>query len=147
MPILATNPRAKFDYKILETYEAGIVLAGHEVKAVKNGRIVLKGAYVMMKSEEPYLVNAQIAPYQPKNTPADYAQNRDRKLLLRKKEIKELLGKIKQRNLTLVPLKAYTVHDRIKLEIGLGQGKKKADKREAIKKKEAKRRIERALRK
>ncbi len=146
MPTLAINKRAKYDYKILETYEAGIVLFGHEVKAVKNGKISLKGSYVTIKDNQAYLINCLISPYQPKNTPENYDPSRTRQLLLNKKEIKSLIGKTKQKGLTLLPLRVYTKHNRIKLEIGLGQGKRKYDKREKIKKREIDRRIGRALR-
>jgi SsrA-binding protein len=147
MSTLVTNPRAKYDYHILEKFEAGLVLAGHEVKAIKNSRMSLKGSYVTIKDEEAWLINAQISPYQPKNTPKDYEPTRSRKLLLHKKEIRSLIGKTKQKGLTLVPLRVYTKHKRIKLEFALGQGKRKVDKREKIKKREAKRRIDRALKK
>jgi|TARA_Y100000294_G_scaffold176675_1_gene199697 SsrA-binding protein len=146
MPTLATNRQARFNYKILETYEAGIVLAGHEVKSVKNGHISLKGSYVTIKNQEAWLVNAQISPYQPKNMPKDYEPTNSRKLLLHKDEIKALVGKTKQKGLTLVPLRVYTKHSIVKLEFGLGQGKRKTDKRETIKKREAEKRIGRALR-
>ena len=129
MPTLATNPRAKYDYHILETFEAGLVLFGYEVKAIKNNLMSLKGSYVTIKNEEVWLINAQIAPFQPKNTPDDYNPIRTRKLLLNKKEIKSLIGRIKQKGLTLVPLRVYTKHNRIKLGFGLGQGKRKSDKR------------------
>ena len=142
---LATNPRAKFDYHILETFEAGLVLFGHEVKAIKNNQMSLKGSYITIKNEEAWLINAQVSLYQPKNIPDDYDPIRTRKLLLNKKEIKSLIGRIKQRGLTLVPLRVYTKHSRIKLGFGLGQGKKKTDKREKIKKRETDRKISRAL--
>lgn len=145
MPTLATNPRAKFDYHILETFEAGLVLFGHEVKAIKNNQMSLKGSYITIKNEEAWLINAQVSLYQPKNIPDDYDPIRTRKLLLNKKEIKSLIGRIKQRGLTLVPLRVYTKHSRIKLGFGLGQGKKKTDKREKIKKRETDRKISRAL--
>lgn len=145
MPTLATNPRARYDYHILETFEAGLVLFGHEVKAIKNNRMSLKGSYITIKNEEVWLINTQISPYQPKNTPDDYDPTRTRKLLLNKKEIKSLIGRIKQRGLTLVPLRVYTKHNRIKLGFGLGQGKRKSDKREKIKKRETDRKIARAL--
>lgn len=145
MPVLAKNPRAKFDYHIKETFEAGIVLAGYEVKAIKKGHISLKGAYVTLKNEEAYLINAHISPYQPKNMPKDYEPTRTRKLLLHRKELKSLIGQTKQKGLTLVPMRVYTKRNRIKLEFGLGRGKKKYDKRESIKKREAQRRIDRAL--
>ena len=145
MPTLATNPRAKYDYQILETYEAGLVLTGQEVKSIKTGHISLKGSYVTIKNEEAWLINAQIPPYQPKNAPADYQPTRSRKLLLHKQEIKSLIGQTKQKGLTLVPLRVYTKHGRIKLAFGIGRGKRIVDKRETIKKREAKRKIERAL--
>ncbi len=146
MPTLATNPRAKYDYHILETYEAGMVLAGHEVKAIKTGHLSLKGSYVTIKDEEAWLINASIPPYQPKNTPADYQPDRTRKLLLNKREIRSLIGQSKRKGLTLVPLRVYTKKGKIKLAFGLGLGKRKADKREKIIKREVKRRIDRALR-
>ena len=145
MPTLAVNPRAKYDYEILETYEAGIVLAGYEVKAVKTGHLSLKGTYVTIKNNEAFLINAHISPYQPKNTPADYEPNRLRKLLLNKQEIKTLIGRIKQKGLTLAPLRVYTKRGMVKLEFAVGKGKRKIDKREKIKKREAERKMERAL--
>jgi len=145
MPALATNPRAKFDYHIIETYEAGLVLSGFEAKAVKNNRLTLKGSYVTIKNREAFLINAQIMPYQPKNTPADYDPSRTRKLLLHKKEIKSLIGRIKEKGLTLVPLKLYTKDGKIKLEFGIAKGKKMVDKRELIKKREIERELKREL--
>ena len=145
MPTLATNRRAKFDYHILETFEAGIVLSGQEVKSIKSNRMSLKGAYVTIKNQEAWLINALVPPYQPKNTPDDYESTRSRKLLLHKKEIKGLIGQTKQKGLTLVPLRVYTKRNRIKLGFGLGRGKRKTDKREVIKKRETKRKIERIL--
>ena len=147
MPVLAINRKAKFDYQILDKYEAGLVLSGLEVKSIKNGRMSLKGSYVTInKNEEVFLINAQITPFQIKNAPKDYQPDRTRKLLLHKKEIKNLIGKIKQKGLTLVPLRVYTKHRKLKLEFGLGQGKKKTDKRESIKRREDERKIGRALR-
>lgn len=145
MSTLVKNPKAKFDYKILETFEAGLVLFGQEVKSIKKGQMSLRGSYVTIKNEEVWLINSLISPYQPKNTPETYEPTRSRKLLLKKKEIKRLIGKIKQKGLTLVPLRVYTKHEKLKMEFGIGQGKKKIDKRESIKKKETKRRIDRAL--
>lgn len=146
MPALAINPRAKYDYEILETYEAGMVLAGYEVKSIKTGHISLKGSYVTIKNNEAFLINAYIPPYQPKNTPDDYEPSRSRKLLLHKSEIKSLIGKIRQKSLTLVPLRVYTKRKKVKLEFALGKGKRKIDKREKIKKREVERTINRALR-
>jgi len=146
MPNLTINPRAKFDYHILEKFEAGIVLFGYEAKAVKTNKISLKGSYVTIKRGEAWLINAQISPYQPKNTPLEYDQTRSRKLLLKKKEISSLIGKTKQKGLTLMPLRVYTKQNRVKLEFGLAKGKRKIDKREKIKKREFNIKKERALR-
>lgn len=146
MPTLTVNSRARYDYEILETYEAGLVLAGYEVKAVKAGHLSLKGAYVTIKNNEAFLINAFISPFQPKNTPADYEPNRLRKLLLHKQEIKTLIGRIKQKGLTLTPLRVYTKRGMVKLEFAVGKGKRKIDKREKIKKREVQRKIEMALR-
>ena len=145
MRIFAENKKAYFDYQILEKFEAGIVLAGYEVKSIKSGRINLAGSYVIIKNEEAYLINASIPPYQPKNVPPEYDPSRQRKLLLKKKEIKYLIGKTRQKGLTLVPLKMYTKKREVKLEFGVAKGKKKADKRELIKKREVKREIRKAL--
>lgn len=147
MPVLATNKRATFDYEILQTYEAGLVLAGYEVKAVKLGHMSLKGAYVVINGSEAFLLNAHISHYQPKNMPLDYEPTRTRKLLLHKSEIRGLIGESKEKGLTLVPLKVYTTSiGKIKLSFAVARGKKKFDKRAAIGEREAKRRIQRALR-
>lgn len=145
MPELAFNRRARFDYQILETYEAGIELYGFEVKAVKTGRMTLAGAFAVIRGGEVWLLNAAIAPYQSKNTPPDYDPLRTRRLLLHKREITELIGKSVEKGLTIIPLKVYTKRNRLKILIGLGRHKKKADKREVIKQREAKREAERVL--
>ena len=145
MENITINKKAYFDYEILDTYEAGIELMGNEVKSIKTGHVGLTGAYVLIRNNEAYLLNADIPPYQPKNTSADYDPQRTRRLLLRKEEIKELVGKTHEKGLTLVPLKLYNKGRRIKLEIGLARGKKKSDKRETIRKREVDREINRAL--
>lgn len=137
--LLAENRRARYDYQILESYEAGLALRGHEVKAIKTGHVSLKGSYVVIKKNEAYLINAFIPPYQPANTPEGYDPERSRKLLLKQSEIKALIGKSKQKGLTLIPLKLYTKRGKVKLEFGTGKGKRKQDKREEIKKREAER--------
>lgn len=142
---LAQNKKALFEYEILEKYEAGLVLFGFEVKAIKTGHLNLQGSYVIFKNDELYLINAHIPPYQPKNTPTDYDPYRSRKLLLHRAEIKNLIGRIRQKGLTLVPLNVYTKERKIKLEFALARGKKKADKRETIKKREAQREIRRTV--
>jgi len=145
MKTYALNKRAKYDYDILETLEAGLVLKGHEVKSIKTGHISLKGAYVVIKGNEAFLINAQVSPFQPKNMPEDYNPDRTRKLLIHKQEIKSLIGKSKEKGLTLVPIKMYNEKGKIKLEFGIGRGKRKIDKREFIKKREIKREIEKKL--
>lgn len=145
MKVFALNKRARFDYDVLEKFEAGIVLAGYEVKSIKQGMVSLGGSYVVFKDEEPYLLNANIHPYQPKNMPKDYDPSRLRKLLLNKDEIKYLIGKSEQKGLTLVPLRLYTKGDKIKLEFALARGRKKASKKEVIKKRDTDREIEREL--
>ena len=145
MKVFAENRKAYFNYEILEKFEAGMVLTGQEVKSIKSGRINLAGSYVVLKDSEVYLIGASIPPYQPQNAPADYDPSQSRKLLLNKKEINYLIGKSAERGLTLVPLKVYTKNRRIKLEFGVGKGKKKFDKRETIKKREMEREIEHYL--
>ncbi|OHA07804.1 MAG: SsrA-binding protein [Candidatus Sungbacteria bacterium RIFCSPLOWO2_01_FULL_47_10] len=150
MVAIATNKRAFFDYEILETYEAGLELFGFEVKSVKTGHISLGGSYIIIRpkpsgSVEAELLNAHIPPYQPKNAPASYEPYRTRKLLLHKSEIKALIGKSAQKGLTLVPLRVYNKRGKIKLEFGLARSKKKQDKRETIKRREAEREIDRIM--
>ncbi|MFH1838104.1 MAG: SsrA-binding protein SmpB, partial [Candidatus Kuenenbacteria bacterium] len=153
---------AYHNYQILETYEAGIILTGPEVKSVKKGQINLKGSYITLDSKMPekplsnifskssipfvWLTNCHISPYAPaSNVQKNYKPTYSRKLLLNKKEINFLIGKLKTPGLTLLPLKVYTKGKIIKLEIGLAKGKKKYDKREDIKKREVKRKIQRAM--
>lgn len=145
MTYIAVNKKAFFDYEILETYEAGIELLGFEVKAVKSGRVSLGGSFVVVKDEEVWLLNSNIAPYQPKNTPNSYDPARSRKLLLKKSEIRELIGKASQKGLTIVPLRMYNKNRKIKLEIGIARHKKLHDKRETIKERDTRREIERSV--
>ena len=139
------NKKVYYNYQVLDKFEAGISLIGQEVKSIKSGRISLKGSYVVFKDEELYLIGANIPPYQPKNAPPDYNPERSRKLLLKKSEIKYLIGKSKQKGLTLMPLRVYTKRGKIKLEFGTVKGKKKFDKRELIKKREIEKEIRRML--
>lgn len=145
MKIFSVNKKAAYNYQILKKFEAGLVLLGQEVKSIKMGRVSLAGSYVVFKDEELWLIGANIPAYQPKNAPSDYEPERWRKLLLKKSEIKELLGKSKQKGLTLVALKLYSKRGKIKLNFALAKGKKKADKREQIKKREFEREKLRAL--
>ncbi len=145
MTTLAENKKAYFDYEILEKFEAGISLIGQEVKSIKTRGINLAGSYIIIKNEEVFWIGTQISPYQPKNALSSYNPERSRKLLLKKSEIRYLIGKTKQKGLTLVPLKVYTKQGKIKLEFGLVRGKKQFDKRESIKKRDIEREIERTL--
>ena len=141
----ASNPKASFDYEILETIEAGIALEGQEVKSIKNGGASIKGSYVKIINEEPFLIGAIVSPYQPANTPKNYDPQRSRKLLLSKKEIINLTDESKASRVTLVPIKLYGKKGLIKLLIGVARGKKKYDKRESIKKKDVARAKQRGI--
>jgi len=145
MKILAENQKARFNYEILETFEAGIVLKGFEVKAIKIGRVNIAGAFATVKDGQIWLTNADIPPYQPKNVPETYDSKKPRRLLLKRSEIKYLIGKMQSDRLTLVPIKLYTKGPRIKVELGLGRGKRTYEKRAAIKKRETKLEIQRTL--
>jgi len=146
MPTLATNKKAFFDYNILDKYEAGIVLSGQEVKSARQGQASLKGAYITInKDKEVFLLNASIPKYKMAGPIPNYDPTQSRKLLLHKKEINNLAGKLQQTGLTLVPISLYTKGKNIKLEIGLAQGKKKFDKRQNIKERDEKRKIQRIL--
>lgn len=146
MSELSVNRRAAYDYEILQTYEAGMSLLGFEVKSVKAGRMTLAGAFAVIRGNEAILLNASIPPYQQKNTPESYDPSRSRRLLLHKAEIRELIGASAQKGLTIVPLKVYSKRNRVKILLGLGRHKKKGDKRETIKKREAEREIARDAR-
>ena len=139
------NRKASFNYEILERYEAGIELLGLEVSAVKKSQVSLDGAFVTIRGGEAFLTGATVTPVQPKNTPPGYDPLRSRKLLLTKKEIIEL-GKIEgQKGLTMVPISMYNKGRKIKIEVAVVKGKKKFDKRETVKKREAERDIQRTL--
>lgn len=139
------NKRAYFDYTVLETYEAGIELLGFEVKSIRKGSMSLRASFVTLRDNQLWLTNAVISPYQPQNTPANYDSTRSRRLLLHKKEIARLTGKLREKGLTMVPLKVYNKHSKIKVEIGVVKGKKQYDKREVIKKRDTEREIRRVV--
>ena len=145
MANFAQNRKAHFNYEIIEKITAGIELLGFEVKAVKAGRITLDGAYVIIRGGEAFLVGTQVTSIQPKNTPKDYDERRNRKLLLTKKEIKRLAGMENQQGLTIIPLSVYNIGYKIKVDLGIARGKKKSDKRESIKKRESFREMDRTL--
>lgn len=136
MADFAVNPRARYDYDILETIEAGLVLRGYEVKSIKMGKVSIKGAYVRIIGGEPWLVGASIPPYQSGNVPTDYREQADRKLLLSKSQTASLIGLAQSHGVSLVPLRLYAKKGLIKLEIGIARGRKKYDKRESIKQKD-----------
>ncbi len=144
MASYAENRKARFNYEILEKYEAGIELLGTEVKSVRSGRMSLDGSFVIIRGGEAFLMNANIPPYQIKNSSKDYDPLRNRKLLLTKKELNEL-GKSEKTGLTIVPMSVYNKGRKIKVDIALAKGKKKADKRESIKKRDTDREIRRTL--
>ncbi len=145
MSVLAINKRASFDYDISDRYEAGLVLHGYEVKSVKTGHISLKGSFVTVRGEELFLTNANIPLYRHAGAIANYDPTAPRKLLLHRREIAHLIGKSRAEGLTLVPIQVYTKRGLLKLEFGIGKGKKKHDKRDAIRKRESDRKIARAL--
>ncbi|MFH0969324.1 MAG: SsrA-binding protein SmpB [Patescibacteria group bacterium] len=145
MPVLAKNRRANYDYELGDHYEAGLVLTGREVKSIKTGHISLNGSFVTRKGNELFLTNANIPPYEFGGAVKDYDPTRSKKILLKKSEIKNLIGKLSAQGLTLVPLCVYTKKRLIKLEFAIGKGKKQFDKRDTIKKREEKRRMEKML--
>ncbi|MBI5037790.1 MAG: SsrA-binding protein SmpB [Candidatus Kerfeldbacteria bacterium] len=145
MPTLATNKRAYHDYHVLEEYEAGIVLAGPEVKSAKLGHMSLQGGYVSTHNGQLRLLNTHISKY-PRSQNHVLDPIRERSLIMRRKEIDSLIGKEHSQGLTIVPLSVYTKGGFIKVKLGLCRGKKQFDKRAAIKKRETDRDIQRALR-
>jgi len=141
---LIVNRRAYHDYEILETFEAGIVLRGAEVKSLREGMANLKGSYAEIREEEVWLLNFHISPY-PQAGVFNPDPDRDKKLLLHKQQIRKLTGKVKERGLTLIPLKVYFKNGKAKVEIALAKGRKLYDKRRVLKEKELRREKERAL--
>lgn len=139
------NKKASFDYFLKDRLEAGIALTGGEVKSVRSGSVQLQDSYVRITSGEAFLINTYIAPYKFALDPS-YDPKRDRKLLLNKQEIEELTGKMASKNLTIVPTKMYTTHNLVKVEIAVAVPKKKADKRDSLKRKMLQRETERSLR-
>ncbi|MDJ0869042.1 MAG: SsrA-binding protein SmpB [Myxococcota bacterium] len=143
--VVATNRRARFDYEILDTVEAGLVLVGPEVKSLRAGKANLSDAYATIRRGEAWLVNAHISPY--KEAGRDNPDpRRERKLLLHRREIAKLSGQIAERGLTLVALSLYFRDGRAKVELGLARGKRKYDKRESIRKREEQREVARVMR-
>lgn len=148
MPTLATNKHGLNDYLVLEKMETGIVLSGPEVKSVKAGQINLKGSYISIDAtSQAWLTDAHVSPYkQAAAHQKNYTPTQPRKLLLHKKELDYLRGKVKESGLTIMPISVYTKGSLIKVELGLVRGKKQYDKRATIKKREVDRQIRRAMR-
>ena len=142
---IVENRRSRYDYELLDRFEAGIVLTGTEVKSLREGRVTLAQAYADLRGQEAFLIGAEIAEYGHGNL-ANHEATRDRKLLLRRDEISSLLGKVREKGLTLVPTRMYFKDGKVKVEIALARGKDKGDKRRTIADREAKRQMERALR-
>lgn len=140
------NKKAFFNYEILEKFEAGLKLSGQEVKSLKSGRLSFEGSYISFRGGEAFWVKATIPPYQPKNAPASYDPTQARKLLLTKKELKYLFGKSQEGGLTVIPTRVYNKRGHLKLEISVVRRKRKWDKREILKKRQAKRDTDRELR-
>ncbi len=145
MTTYLSHKKAHFDYEILKTYQAGLVLLGHEAKSVRSSRGKLEGGFVIIRGGEAFLVGVNINPYQPKNTPKKHDPERARKLLLSKKELAEIEQQTETAGLTAIPLKLYNHGRHIKLELAVVKGKKKHDKRESIKARDTKRDIDRIL--
>jgi SsrA-binding protein len=141
---IADNRRARHDYELLDRLEAGIVLTGTEVKSLREGRVQLAGAFADVRGEEVWLVGVSIAEYDHGNT-ANHEPDRDRKLLLHRREIASLIGKVKERGLTLVPTRLYFRNGKVKVELALARGKERGDKRRDLQRRDAERQIERAL--
>ena len=142
---IATNRRARHDFEILETVEAGLVLRGTEVKSLRDSQVNFKDSYATIRNNEAWLRGCHINPYS-HGTDANHDPERDRKLLLHRREINRLNGRIAERGLTLIPLRLYLKGGRVKLELGLARGRKTHDKRSAIKEREVRREMDKAAR-
>jgi SsrA-binding protein len=143
--IVADNRQARFQYEILETYEAGIELKGTEVKSIRQGKVNLRDGFALVRDGEVWLLNVHISPHSTANQAFNHDPRRTRKLLLRADEIRKLIGKVEQQGLTLVPLNLHLKGGWVKVTLGLARGKKLHDKRESLKRKQEKRETARAL--
>lgn len=142
--VVATNRKARHDYLIEDTLEAGIVLTGSEMKAIRAGQVNLRDSYALVREGELWLINAHISTYQQASY-QNHEPRRDRKLLMHRREINRLTGKLQEKGLTLVPLALYLKNSRAKVELGLGRGKKLYDKRQTLRERSDQRQITRAL--
>lgn len=143
--VVATNRKAKHEFFLLENFEAGLILKGSEIKSIRAGQISIKEAYVRVSEREAWLVNSHIASYLPANR-LNHPSRRERKLLLHRREIQKMWDQVRQKGVTIVPVKVYLKDGRAKIEIAIAKGKKKYDKRQAIKKRDVEREIRRAMR-
>ncbi len=143
--VLSDNRQARYQYEILETYEAGIELKGTEVKSVSQGKVNLRDGYGLIRDGEIWLINVHISPHQSAGSFFNHDPRRNRKLLLHRQEINKLIGKVEQQGLTLVPLQMYMKNGRVKVSLALGRGKKLHDKREDLKRRQDQREINRAM--
>ncbi len=143
--VVATNKKARFEYFLLETFEAGLALQGSEIKSIRAGQMSITEAYVEVDGRNAWLVEAHIAPYEQANR-FNHDPKRRRRLLLHKKEIRELWNAVRQKGVTIVPTRVYLKNGRAKLEIAIAKGKKLYDKREAIARRDAEREREREMR-
>jgi SsrA-binding protein len=143
--VVATNRRARHDYDILETFEAGLVLQGTEVKSLRAGQVTFKDSYATIQNSEAWLVGCHISPYR-QGGYANHDPERRRKLLLHRREVNRLFGKTAERGLTIVPLRLYFKDGRAKLEVGLARGKRVHDKRAALRERETRREMDKELR-
>ena len=143
--VIATNRKAFHNFSILETYEAGLVLRGTEVKSLREAQVNFKDCYATIDNNEAWLIGCYISPYH-HGSDANHEPDRKRKLLLHKREIARLLGKVAERGLTLVPLRLYFKEDRAKIELGLARGKKLHDKRATLRERESRREMEKESR-
>jgi SsrA-binding protein len=145
MSIIATNKKAHFDYEVLETLEAGLVLSGAEVKSIKQGSVNLKGSFVTFHDNEAYLTNAHVSPYSYAPLDETHDPTQRRKLLLHRKEVDYLYSKFLEKGLTIIPLQVYTNHHLIKVEIGVCRGRHTYNKKEVLKKRDTDRELRRTL--
>lgn len=143
--VIASNRRARFDYEILDTYEAGLVLQGSEIKSIREGRVQLKDSFAHVRDGELFLVGSYIGPYA-FSRDGGHEPERTRKLLLQRRQIDRIASDLAEKGLTLIPLRLYLKQGKAKVELGLGRGKRTIDKRETIKKRDLDREVERTLR-
>lgn len=144
--VLATNKRARHDYSLEDFYEAGIVLEGNEVKSIKSGKVSIKESFCQIRNGEVFINNMHVTPYEYGNSFSKQDPTRIRKLLLNKSEINKISSKVVEKGYTLIPIEVKNLKGRIKIDIAIGKGKKIYDKRESLKERDDKRKIERAIR-